>query len=128
MPTLEEMTAWSTHEIRAQAEAILPSGWSLTYREDPDSVQSFICEAKSETGTVVKVTAQPDQRVSAFDMYFWLFTRSIPNQRPASNWTRRQDPRLHPITGRRSVSGSPEPPDPEDLDPVAIRDMISNKR
>jgi hypothetical protein len=127
MATIEEMTVWTIEEINAQAEILLPAGWTLAYGADPQSTQPFSCQVKDDSGAVVKASAGPDQRVAMLDVYFWLFTRNSMGTR-RTIWNRRPDPRLRPQPGRKVATGyGPEVPDPDDLNPAAIRHMVEKK-
>jgi hypothetical protein len=123
MPTFEEMVAWSIDEIKAHISEQLPSNWTV---EHGTTSQSYTCTVKDEKGAVVKTGAQPDLRVLLLDIYGWLYTRGVSTRAPTI-WSRRQGSSLHPVGGKRSVPGVSNIPDPDDLDPEAIRDLVEKK-
>jgi len=123
MPTLDEMVTWTVEEIETNIGSTLPQGWTVEYNT---TSQAFTCHVKDETGAVVKMGAQPDKRVLLLDIYGWLYARSNMSRVPTM-WNRRQDPRLRPVVGKRTVPGAVETPDPDDLDPKAVRDLIQKK-
>ena len=115
MATLEEMTAWSTDEIRGEVRKLLPSSWKLSLRPDTSGYWRIWIE---EDQKIIWEATETDERRALFEAYGYLWMKQRPLREVDSPWVRRS-PMFDPP--RRSVSDSS--PDPEDLDPDEVESV-----
>lgn len=115
MPSLEEMTIWSTEDLNRQIQLSLPSGWTMRSASEGGIYSATVLD---QTGEAQWHGQRTDYRLLQLDVYGWLITRGAKSQNPA--WARRDN--LTPKRVGRDIGlGGPSIPDPEDLDPEEVR-------
>lgn len=125
MLSLEEMTAWTNDDIVAQITVMTPKG--VTFRHGFDDEDRFwyvrferFDEAQQER-VVVWRDFGPDERLTLFNAFGWIWVRQQPMPPKDSPWSPyRRDLRRQPVVGRATTRGH-SVPDPEDLDPEEVQ-------
>lgn len=122
MPTLEELTAWSLEEIEAEIRGRLPEGWRL----NPVWIETGYWEY-----SLVRPEGQDwktewndqgvDRRILAYNAFAWLWLKDTPT---TGRWSRRQEL----TTAVVSQHVADRIPDPEDLNPVEIDNLVQKTR
>jgi hypothetical protein len=118
LPSLEEMTAWSTEETLSEVYSILPANWKFRYGTGgPYPTASII----DEQGGVRWESGFPDFKMLLFDAYGWL-REHLHKQDPSHPaWeTRKRDDFRVPCTGKVGLANSPPVPEPGDIDPDEV--------
>lgn len=115
MPSLEEMTIWSTEDLNRQIQLCLPPGWTMQSLSEDGIYSATVLD---QAGDVQWRGQRTDYRLLQLDIYGWLITRGVKPQSLA--WSRRDN--LTPKKVGRDIGlGGPTIPDPEDLDPEEVR-------
>lgn len=115
MPSVEEMTAWTTEDIEAEIRVSLPKNWQFEHGCSETGGWAIIRDEEGETKWETAMV--PDERLLLFNAYGWLITRSAVPRLPA--WARRKGEIPKPLVGHFSLPGV-SVPDPEDLDPAEV--------
>jgi hypothetical protein len=128
MPTLEEITAWPDDQVLAELRTLIPKELDLDYGWDP--VKGYWCLTLSQLNEkgekiVVLEELNMDGRLALLNVYgqYWL-TSSPPKDSP---WVRRHGELSREyITKKVNLAGT-EVPDPDDLDPAKINEMLNKQ-
>lgn len=124
MPSIEEMSTWSSQEILDQTESLLPEGWDLSMEPHADGYWDVQVRRQDDTpeGAVEFFDSHVDLKIALLNVYGALLAR---NRRPGatSTWETKQELTKRPV-GIKS-SGIP---DPEDLDPNEVESVYQTLR
>jgi len=122
MLTVEEITAWTTEEILAEIRERLPKGWlaecSWSNEKGYWTVQVF---KPNEEGQLVveQEESNMDERLALLNTFGAFWFKSLPSPASDSPWIRRSEVTVQSVTRKATQS-----PDPEDLDPQEIQDIL----
>jgi len=127
MPTIEEMTAWSSDDIVAAISVSLPPGVQFDYGYDRDAGTWFIrfWQVKDSKKEVLYEDWGWEQRITYLNGYGWVWARQRPPPPSISPWKPRQREVTPQAVQRRAHA---RVPDPEDLDPNEIKAVYDRYR
>lgn len=121
---IAEIQAWTAEDVYVQLHMLLPEGWHFYHSSNEGFTSASITD---DTGEVAWECAEPlpDRRIIFLEAYGWLYYR----QHKASNpiWIRRHEVDRKAILGQAGLPGVEIPPDPGDLDPTQIEEIIRKK-
>jgi len=125
MPTLEEITAWSTDQAEAELRAVIPKTASVSVVWDAvEGYWLLTMKDLDERGSLVVRSEEThmDRRLLILNAYgqYWL-TASTPSR--DSPWVRRHGELSTEFVTHRVRQASPEIPDPDDLNPTEVDDF-----
>ena len=129
MATLEEVTAWSVDEIRAEIRATLPAGWVFEEKQLPRGVRRARFLRPDAKGDLVPVWGDThmDERLLLLGAYGLLWTRDH-RPHPDSPWIRRNNPTREAVTRQVIAKQRCSVPDPEDVDPEEVAAVYEKAR
>lgn len=130
MPTLEEMTTWSSDEVLQAIQAILPEGWTLSCKTEKSSFLVRILKpvVEGEERVVAWENYHIDQRILLFDAYGWLAVHDEPKVPGGGDLSRRQQLAEQAAARWARVPREAIPPDPEDVDPDEVNAVYEQAR
>lgn len=141
MPTLEEMTAWTAEDIRAEILVALPKGLHFGKKADQESgfwvVEFWRVDPETGTKAVLWTETGADERIMLFNAYGWLWMQKRPKVPDHSPWKARQQEltpgALRERARQQAVRGevaseNRKVRDPEDLDPKEVQTVYERAR
>jgi len=125
IPSLEEMTTWTDHEILAAIHGYMPQEWSFAFSSSEDGVWTGTFKDAEENE--LYEACYPDKRLALLTAYGFVWRRLyIPSN---SVWQRRRhDLRSVARHGVMGLPGAKDIPDPDDFDPASVYDLDSTGR
>lgn len=107
--------SWSNHRIEQEIAAMLPSGWSFGFYQDPDLVD-WVFRFESTGGKVEWWDRNPALNLLLLSALGWLHLRDSKKVKH-SPWVRRRETAHRPTRFERAQATVSDPPD---LDPAEI--------
>ena len=127
MLSVQEMSAWSTAEIRGEIERLLPEGWVFEAGWDREAQQwtsrFYRLEPDNDDPVVEWVDWHTDERINLFNAYGYLWVRRQPKPPLDSPWRRRKE-----LTTEHVRKKALELADPPDLDPEEVKSVYESVR
>lgn len=121
---IEEVQTWSEQDLYVQIHLLLPEGWHFHHASAEGFTSASITDA-TDLAVWECEEPLPDRRMIMLEAYGWLYYRQHKTSNPV--WTRRREIDRHTVLGRRGLPGVENVPDPGDLDPTQIEEIVRKK-
>ncbi len=126
MHTVDDLNAWTNTEVVLQIEALKPVGTAFIHGQDPETL-FWTARFETTDGNVLWSDASPDERLSLFNAFGWVWVQSQPQPSLTSRWRRGPELTREVVTKRVALNGHTVP-DPEDLNPEEVRAVYEKAR
>jgi len=125
--TLAEMTAWGNDDILAQIKSLHDKSMTFHHGFDTEGRLWFTRFEQFDKATQKRVVVWedfcPDQRLSLFNAFGWVWLKPQQQSAGSSIWKRREETLTHRINVGQKPSYRSSAADPEDLDPKEVQEV-----